>query len=108
MLCPLCGAEVELVRVHGHAQCPACGNNVEPCCAGAGDEADSGDTGGRSGDVDTLLQVLRELGGATTGEDLLNRFAMRSASSLVDGERALEIARRRGLVCTEADVVRLA
>ncbi len=107
MLCPQCGAEVELVRVHGHAQCPVCGTNVEPCCAGAGDEVDSGDAGGCAGDIDTLLQVLQELGGVTTGEDLLNRFAMRSASSLVDGERALEIARRRGLVRTEADVVRL-
>lgn len=28
------------MHVHGHGQCARCGSNVEPCCAGAGDEAE--------------------------------------------------------------------
>ena len=33
--CPYCGRVGEVVRVHGHGQCPHCGTNIEPCCAGA-------------------------------------------------------------------------
>lgn len=31
---------MQMVHVHGHGQCGFCGTNVEPCCAGAGDEAE--------------------------------------------------------------------
>jgi len=32
--CPYCGRDAELVWVHGHAQCPVCGTNVDECCRG--------------------------------------------------------------------------
>jgi rRNA maturation endonuclease Nob1 len=32
--CPYCGQVVELVWIHGHAQCAACGTNVDECCRG--------------------------------------------------------------------------
>ena len=107
MHCPVCGIEVELVHVHGHAQCPHCGTNVEPCCAGAGDEIDPGEAGGRPAEVETLLALLHELGGATSREALLNRFAARTGTSLADGERALEMGRRRGLLVALDTVVTL-
>lgn len=34
-LCPATGRRESLVFVHGHGQCMACGQNVEPCCQGA-------------------------------------------------------------------------
>lgn len=36
--CPVCGQPLQLVWVHGHGQCSSCGQNVEPCCQGSGDE----------------------------------------------------------------------
>lgn len=33
--CAWCGVPLQLVWVHGHGQCAACGINCEPCCAGA-------------------------------------------------------------------------
>ena len=33
--CPRCGSTAGLHYVHGHAQCGACGANVEDCCQGA-------------------------------------------------------------------------
>jgi len=32
--CIFCGANVQLVHVHGHYQCPACKTNALPCCDG--------------------------------------------------------------------------
>ncbi len=32
--CLFCGQEAELVWVHGHGQCAACGTNAEECCRG--------------------------------------------------------------------------
>lgn len=32
--CLYCGQLAELVWVHGHGQCAACGINVEECCRG--------------------------------------------------------------------------
>lgn len=32
--CVYCGAEAELVWVHGHGQCANCGINIEECCRG--------------------------------------------------------------------------
>lgn len=34
-VCPYCNARTAPVHVHGHAQCGACGVNIEPCCDGA-------------------------------------------------------------------------
>lgn len=33
--CAWCGAPLQLVWVHGHGQCAACGINCDPCCGGA-------------------------------------------------------------------------
>jgi hypothetical protein len=38
--CPVCARWLQMVHVHGHGQCVFCGTNVEPCCVGAGDEAE--------------------------------------------------------------------
>ncbi|MBD3616982.1 MAG: hypothetical protein HUJ22_10460 [Gracilimonas sp.] len=32
--CQFCGQIAELVWVHGHGQCAACGINAEECCRG--------------------------------------------------------------------------
>ena len=32
--CPYCGQIAELVWIHGHGQCSACGTNVDECCRG--------------------------------------------------------------------------
>tara|TARA_R110002096_G_scaffold183757_19_gene361999 strand:- start:9374 stop:9559 length:186 start_codon:yes stop_codon:yes gene_type:complete len=32
--CLFCGQEAELIWVHGHGQCAACGINAEECCRG--------------------------------------------------------------------------
>ncbi|MGD8428507.1 MAG: hypothetical protein PVH63_12820 [Balneolaceae bacterium] len=32
--CTYCGAEAQLIWVHGHGQCANCGINVEECCRG--------------------------------------------------------------------------
>lgn len=32
--CQLCGQIAELIWVHGHGQCAACGFNAEECCRG--------------------------------------------------------------------------
>lgn len=32
--CVYCGQHAELVWVHGHGQCSACGINTEECCRG--------------------------------------------------------------------------
>lgn len=32
--CLFCGQEADLVWVHGHGQCAACGTNAEECCRG--------------------------------------------------------------------------
>lgn len=32
--CQFCGQVAELVWVHGHGQCAACGINAEECCRG--------------------------------------------------------------------------
>lgn len=32
--CLFCGQEAELIWVHGHGQCAACGTNAEECCRG--------------------------------------------------------------------------
>ncbi|QTD47888.1 hypothetical protein [Sulfidibacter corallicola] len=33
--CPWCSTPLNIVWVHGHGQCAACGINMEPCCSGS-------------------------------------------------------------------------
>jgi hypothetical protein len=99
--CPACGASVPLVHVHGHGQCTACGSNVEPCCAGAGAEAD--ELGGPEiGVAPTLFAVLFDgLGGhsATVTESaLLHALAARQGVGLDDARIVLEAGLHVGAV----------
>lgn len=38
--CVYCGQQAQLVWVHGHGQCSACGINVDECCRGENCEFD--------------------------------------------------------------------
>ncbi len=73
--CPQCGAFVELVHVHGHGQCPVCHGNVEPCCAGAGDEVRASGEGDAPFESHLFDLAFARLGGArvtVTTEALLH------------------------------------
>lgn len=99
--CPACGADVPLVHVHGHGQCTACGSNVEPCCAGAGSEADE-QGGPEIGVAPALFSVLFDgLGGrsATVTESaLLHALAARQGVGLDDARIVLEAGLHVGAV----------
>jgi hypothetical protein len=99
--CPACGADVPLVHVHGHGQCAACGCNVEPCCAGAGSEADEQD-GPEIGVAPTLFQLLFDgLGGrsaSVTESALLHALAARQGVGLDDARIVLEAGLHVGAI----------
>lgn len=38
--CVYCGQQAQIVWVHGHGQCAACGINVDECCRGESCEFD--------------------------------------------------------------------
>lgn len=95
--CPACGQPLELVEVHGHGQCAACGTNVVPCCTGAGQEADAGERGGLA-TLPDLLAVLEEGGGTLQRDDLLNRFAQVTGCTWEDGEALLRAGVHRGVL----------
>ena len=61
--CPQCGALVSLVHVHGHGECPVCHGNVEPCCAGAGDEVTASGLGNEPFAPKLFETVFARLGG---------------------------------------------
>ncbi|MCC6784119.1 MAG: hypothetical protein IT457_14850 [Planctomycetes bacterium] len=105
--CPQCLRLTSIVHVHGHAQCVLCGTNVEPCCSGAGDEADAVARGGESADLEALLALLAALGGSTPREALLNGFAERTAVSLDVANEVLGRALRAGQVIVHAGIVAL-
>jgi hypothetical protein len=99
------------VPVHGHGQCAACGTNVEPCCGGAGDEAD--EWSGREIEVDPTVfpRVFDHLGGrdvAVTEDALVHAFCLRQGSTWDDARAVLGVAQRLGLLReTAAGVYRL-
>jgi uncharacterized paraquat-inducible protein A len=102
--CPWCAARGELVHVHGHAQCPRCGNNVEPCCSGANaaDEA-TATTATVAGPEPHLFPALfaERLGGAgatVTTDALLFALTQRLSTELDDARLVLEAAERLGVV----------
>lgn len=95
--CPACGQPSCLVWVHGHGQCTSCGQNVAPCCSGAGDEVDAREPAMVSGQQEVLLDLLRT-DGATLRATLLNRFAARTGCPLDLGDRAIEAALASGRI----------
>lgn len=102
MRCPACGRRLHTVHVHSHGQCAFCGTAIEPCCDGAGDEADAQPWGPHLGiDRRTLLEVFEGLGGAgatVTAEALLHALTARSGGTWEEAARTLETLVREGVV----------
>ncbi|MBK8976984.1 MAG: hypothetical protein IPM29_13795 [Planctomycetes bacterium] len=90
--CPACGVTLQLVRVHGHGQCAHCGTNVEPCCAGAGDEVDARESGHDRATVATLCALVAGHGGAVQRDVLLNDFSDHTGAGWGLGARLLREA----------------
>lgn len=88
--CPACGAALQLVWVHSHGQCAACGVNVVPCCMGAGQEAD---------------ELAAPPDGAPTVDDVLGAFAqLAGGASLLPSEPLLiELTQRHGCTWQDAE-----
>ncbi len=99
--CPACGRPLQLVFVHGHGQCAACGTNVVPCCTGAGDEVDSSDPGIERARIDTLVEIL-EARGPMREDDLFNEFATRTGCGWEIGRALLRQAIARGRIVSAA------
>lgn len=101
MRCPQCGAWVNLVHVHGHGQCSVCHTNVEPCCAGAGDEADT--TGGVGAPFAPQLfeRVFERLGGTAvtvTTDALLHALVEFLDADLEQAAAVLQAGERVGKI----------
>ena len=101
--CPFCGAQLDLVPVHGHAQCARCGTNVQPCCAGAsaGDEADEPVRSELGVEPQLFARLFLHLGGPTatvTADSLLFALVQHLGSDLDDARVVLEAGERVGVV----------
>jgi hypothetical protein len=101
--CPYCGRVGEVVRVHGHGQCPHCGTNVEPCCAGANALAEAAATPAIDAGPDRALfpATFELLGGlrATVADDALAfAIAQRLGIDLVEARELVDAAERVGIV----------
>jgi hypothetical protein len=101
--CPWCGALGEPVRVHGHGQCAACGNNIEPCCNGANAQDEAAATTAVDVEPDQQLfpRLFDQLGGraaTVTTDALLFALTQRLATDLDDARVVLEAAERLGIV----------
>ena len=101
--CPWCGCRGEPVRVHGHGQCPHCGNNVEPCCNGANaqDEAAATPAIATAPDQQLFPQLFDHLGGRTvavTTDALLFALTQRLGTDLDDATLVREAGERLGIV----------
>ena len=91
------------MRVHGHGQCPHCGNNVEPCCTGANAQDEAAATTDVAIEPDRQLfpRLFAQLGGlgvTVTSEALLFALAQRLATHLDEARLVLEAAERLGIV----------
>ncbi len=90
--------------MHGHTQCPRCGNTVEPCCSGAsaGDEA-AATSAIDAGPDPALFPALfaERLGGAAatvTTDALVFALTQRLGTDLDGATLVLEAAERLGVV----------
>jgi hypothetical protein len=55
--CPYCGRIAGQVWVHGHAQCEACGTNVDECCRGEHAVEEAEEDAGRAAEGPTAPDV---------------------------------------------------
>lgn len=106
--CPWCGVRGEPVRVHGHGQCPHCGNNVEPCCTGANVQDEAAVTGrvATSPDQQLFPLLFDHLGGraaTVTRDALLFALTQRLGTDLDEARVVLEAAERVGIVAAAGD-----
>lgn len=101
--CPYCGRLGEPVRVHGHGQCPHCGTNIEPCCAGANALEEAAATAAIDAAPDRALfpRVFEQLGGVratVTDEALAFGLVQRLAIDLDEARLLIEAAERIGIL----------
>lgn len=99
--CPACGVPLILVHVHGHGQCAQCGTNVEPCCSGAGDEAEAAQPPRLEVAPQVFEQLFEELGGrasSVAAEALLNAFSRAQGTDLDEARAVVGVAVRLGIL----------
>jgi hypothetical protein len=101
----------EPVAVHGHTQCPRCGNPIEACCTGASPADEAAATPTVAADAEPHLfpeLFAQRLGGASatvTTEALLFALTQRLGTELDDARLVLEAAERLGVVERVGDVL---
>lgn len=102
MRCPACGRRLHTVHVHSHGQCAFCATPIEPCCEGAGDEADARPWGPPLAvDPAVLKQVFLGLGGTcatVTEEALLHALSARFGGTWDEARATLESLLQAGLL----------
>ncbi|MGC6486722.1 MAG: hypothetical protein ACON4Z_03690 [Planctomycetota bacterium] len=102
--CPWCGATRGVVRVHGHAQCRACGTNVEPCCSGdvtvepATLAVDALGAGCGPGLFPALFDRLGGRTASVTAEALCHALQLRLGCDLDEARDVLTAAQRAGWI----------
>jgi hypothetical protein len=101
--CPFCGTRLQVVAVHGHGQCAACGTNVEPCCTGA-DAADEAASTGRTqaglepGLFATLFAQIGGRAATVTTDSLVFALGQRLGCDLDEARLYVEAGERTGLI----------
>jgi hypothetical protein len=109
--CPACGRPLQMVHVHGHGQCGYCGTTVEPCCAGAGDEAELAAGPRQRSEALPLRALFADLGdpsAAVTHDALTHAVCCRVGCDLAEAcERLLHEVEQGRLLRVEAGVYRL-
>jgi hypothetical protein len=108
--CAYCGATLAVVHVHGHGQCARCGANVDPCCAGSGDEADIDGAVVQPVDPQLFARLFAHLGGprATVARPaLVYALAHRLGVGLEEAADVLDAGTQLGLVTMHGEGVRL-
>lgn len=99
--CPACGVPLILVHVHGHGQCAHCGTNVEPCCSGAGDEAEATQPPRLEVVPQVFADLFGELGGravSVSAESLLHAFSRAQGTDLDEARAVVSVAVRLGIL----------
>lgn len=103
--CPACGVPLILVHVHGHGQCAHCGTNVEPCCSGAGDEAEATQPPRLDVAPHVFERLFEELGGrkaSVAAEALHNAFSRTQGTDLEEARAVVGVAVRLGILAETA------
>lgn len=89
--------------MHGHGQCPHCGTNIEPCCAGANALGEAAATPAIDAAPDRRLfpELFEVLGGAAatiTDEALCFGLAQRLGIDLDEAKLLVDAAERVGIL----------